>query len=74
MPNGISRFMFFEILFRMAKFAYSTSEGRTVNEIERLEEIQNINSANVVRVSQAFYSFVNEKVKPFHKENKIEYN
>lgn len=68
--------MFLEILMRIAKFIYSTREGRTLKEIEkdRMDSMRAGHDANEVKVSQAFYSFINDRVRPFHKDNKIEYN
>ena len=35
-PTGISRFMFIELLLRIAKFLYCTSTGLTHKEIEHM--------------------------------------
>lgn len=76
LPKGISRFMFVEILVRIAKFIYSTHEGHTKQEIvlHKIESNQKAHQVDRVKVSQAFYAFVNERLKPFHRDNKIEYN
>ena len=37
-PTGISRFMFIELLLRIAKFLYCTSTGLTKKELEAYNE------------------------------------
>ena len=62
-PRGISRFMFMELMFRISKFMYSSEELQTKNEVRLM--YLNENSTETVAVSQAFYMFINEKLKPY---------
>lgn len=71
-PKGICRFMFVELLFRMAKFLYGTSELMTKNEVFVMK-VSN-ESVEHVKVSSAFYMFIKEKVLPFYKKQKIHQN
>ena len=71
-PKGICRFMFVELLFRMAKFLYGTYETMTQNEVF----VMKVSSESVehVKVSSAFFMFIKEKVLPFYKKQKIHQN
>jgi len=51
--------MFLELLFRMAKFLYSTNETLTAKESDKFLLRMDQNSSEAVLVSQAFYIFVN---------------
>ena len=70
-PNGISRFMFIELLYRISKFLFATREAHT---IAGSMELENQESVKFVSVSQAFRLFVSEKIMPFYTKMKIEYN
>ena len=63
-PTGISRFMFVELMYRVAKFLFSTEEIETMNTVHVMS--LNENSTETVTVSQAFYMFINEKIKPYY--------
>ena len=69
-PKGICRFMFVELLFRISKFLYSTSEAATQNQVFEMSLSHNAQN-ETVKVSQAFFMFVKEKLLPFYKTHKI---
>ena len=52
-PHGISRFMFIELLFRIAKFLYSTTSQLTKTEVHLMRE--SMSDTERVLTSQAFY-------------------
>lgn len=55
-PNGICRFMFLELLFRISKFLYSTTETETHEQTRKAMGKANTDVENV-KVSQAFHMF-----------------
>ena len=60
-PKGLCRFMFVELLFRISKFLYSTTEAATKNEVFNMKLAHNAEN-ETVRVSQTFYMFVKDKL------------
>ena len=65
-PTGISRFMFIELLLRIAKFLYCTTTGLTHREIEILNETAD--QYSTIASSQAFHMFLTKKLIPFYKK------
>ena len=63
-PTGISRYMLVELMYRIAKFLFSTEEIETLNAVHVMS--LNENSTETVTVSQAFFMFINEKIKPYY--------
>jgi len=66
-PTGISRFMFIELLLRIAKFLYCTSTSMTQKEI--LEQKETDDQYSMIASSQAFHMFLTKKLLPFYKKN-----
>ena len=68
-PRGICRFMFIEILFRIAKFLYSTYEAKTSHEVHMMRISDE--SHEEIKVAAAFYQFINKKLVPYYEKMKI---
>ena len=68
-PKGICRFMFIEILFRIAKFMYSTHEQATQAEVHEMKLRDD--STETVKVAQSFYMLMKEKIHPFYEAKAI---